>query len=121
MVKEASTCSSEHLQTELEQTKARYLGKSGALTELLGSLGQMPAEERRAGEQHQYRARSARSSPGDAAQQLAQSVLEASGCASPGRHSPAAFAALGVFIPSCEAGSVSRDLRLDRLRRGRRT
>ena len=34
--------------TELEQTKARYLGKSGALTELLKSLGQMPAEERRA-------------------------------------------------------------------------
>jgi len=34
--------------TELEQAKARYLGKSGALTELLKSLGQMPAEERRA-------------------------------------------------------------------------
>jgi phenylalanyl-tRNA synthetase alpha chain len=32
---------------ELEQTKARYLGKAGALTELLKSLGQMPAEERR--------------------------------------------------------------------------
>jgi phenylalanyl-tRNA synthetase alpha chain len=33
---------------ELEQTKARYLGKAGALTALLKSLGQMPAEERRA-------------------------------------------------------------------------
>ncbi len=32
---------------ELEQAKARYLGKSGALTELLKQLGKMPAEERR--------------------------------------------------------------------------
>jgi len=33
---------------ELEQVKARYLGKSGALSELLKQLGKMPAEERRA-------------------------------------------------------------------------
>ncbi|MBS4095762.1 MAG: phenylalanine--tRNA ligase subunit alpha [Sulfuricella sp.] len=32
---------------ELEQAKARYLGKSGALTELLKQLGKMPADERR--------------------------------------------------------------------------
>ena len=32
----------------LEQAKARYLGKSGALTELLKTLGKLPAEERRA-------------------------------------------------------------------------
>ena len=32
---------------ELEQVKARYLGKSGALAELLKQLGKMPAEERR--------------------------------------------------------------------------
>jgi phenylalanyl-tRNA synthetase alpha chain len=32
---------------ELEQAKARYLGKSGALTELLKQLGKIPAEERR--------------------------------------------------------------------------
>ncbi|MFA7268863.1 MAG: phenylalanine--tRNA ligase subunit alpha [Sterolibacterium sp.] len=32
---------------QLEQAKARYLGKSGSLTELLKTLGQMPAEERR--------------------------------------------------------------------------
>jgi phenylalanyl-tRNA synthetase alpha chain len=32
---------------ELEQGKARYLGKSGALSELLKQLGKMPAEERR--------------------------------------------------------------------------
>ena len=31
---------------ELEQAKARYLGKSGALTELLKDLGRLPAEER---------------------------------------------------------------------------
>ena len=31
----------------LEQAKARYLGKSGSLTELLKGLGKMPAEERR--------------------------------------------------------------------------
>jgi len=31
----------------LEQAKARYLGKSGALTELLKSLGKLPPEERR--------------------------------------------------------------------------
>ncbi|HVS25921.1 MAG TPA: phenylalanine--tRNA ligase subunit alpha [Burkholderiales bacterium] len=31
---------------ELEQVKARYLGKSGALTELLKSLGKLPAAER---------------------------------------------------------------------------
>ncbi len=31
----------------LEQTKARYLGKQGALTELLKSLGKMPPEERK--------------------------------------------------------------------------
>ncbi len=31
----------------LEQAKARYLGKSGALTDLLKQLGQLPAEERR--------------------------------------------------------------------------
>lgn len=31
----------------LEQAKARYLGKQGALTELLKSLGKLPAEERR--------------------------------------------------------------------------
>ncbi len=31
----------------LEQTKARYLGKTGTLTELLKGLGQLPAEERR--------------------------------------------------------------------------
>jgi phenylalanyl-tRNA synthetase alpha chain len=31
---------------ELEQVKARFLGKSGALTELQKSLGRMPAEER---------------------------------------------------------------------------
>ncbi|MBB5017791.1 phenylalanyl-tRNA synthetase alpha chain [Chitinivorax tropicus] len=34
-------------QVELEQVKARYLGKSGALTELLKQLGQLPAEEKR--------------------------------------------------------------------------
>jgi phenylalanyl-tRNA synthetase alpha chain len=33
---------------ELEQIKARYLGKSGELTELLKQLGQLPAEERKA-------------------------------------------------------------------------
>jgi len=32
---------------ELEQDKARYLGKSGALSEMLKQLGKMPAEERR--------------------------------------------------------------------------
>ncbi|MEX0959464.1 MAG: phenylalanine--tRNA ligase subunit alpha [Burkholderiales bacterium] len=31
----------------LEQTKARFLGKNGALTELLKGLGKLPAEERR--------------------------------------------------------------------------
>ena len=31
---------------ELEQTKARYLGKSGALTEQLKGLGKLPAAER---------------------------------------------------------------------------
>src|SRR5437016_5059977 len=31
----------------LEQAKARYLGRSGALTELLKSLGKLPPEERR--------------------------------------------------------------------------
>ena len=31
---------------ELEQAKARYLGKSGALTELLKQLGKLPPEER---------------------------------------------------------------------------
>ena len=31
---------------ELEQVKARYLGKSGALTDLLKGLGKLPAEER---------------------------------------------------------------------------
>ena len=31
---------------ELEQTKARYLGKAGPLTELLKGLGKLPAEER---------------------------------------------------------------------------
>ena len=31
----------------LEQTKARYLGKTGSLTELLKSLGKLPAEERK--------------------------------------------------------------------------
>ena len=31
---------------ELEQTKARYLGKSGAFTELLKGLGKLPADER---------------------------------------------------------------------------
>lgn len=31
---------------ELENVKARYLGKSGALTELLKGLGKLPAEER---------------------------------------------------------------------------
>lgn len=34
-------------QAELEQVKARYLGKSGVLTEQLKQLGKMPAEERR--------------------------------------------------------------------------
>ncbi|TDR80016.1 phenylalanine--tRNA ligase subunit alpha [Paludibacterium purpuratum] len=33
---------------ELEQVKARYLGKSGELTDLLKQLGQLPAEERKA-------------------------------------------------------------------------
>jgi len=32
---------------ELEQAKARYLGKSGALTDMLKGLGKLPAEERR--------------------------------------------------------------------------
>ena len=32
---------------QLEQAKARYLGKSGSLTEFLKRLGQMPAEQRR--------------------------------------------------------------------------
>ena len=32
---------------ELEQTKAKYLGKSGSLTEQLKSLGSMPPEERK--------------------------------------------------------------------------
>ena len=31
---------------ELEQVKARYLGKGGALTELLKGLGKLPAEDR---------------------------------------------------------------------------
>ena len=34
--------------SSLEQVKAAYLGKSGSLTELLKSLGAMPAEERKA-------------------------------------------------------------------------
>ncbi|MFZ0107250.1 MAG: phenylalanine--tRNA ligase subunit alpha, partial [Thiobacillus sp.] len=34
--------------SSLEQVKAGYLGKSGSLTELLKSLGAMPAEERKA-------------------------------------------------------------------------
>lgn len=33
---------------QLEQAKARYLGKSGSLTERLKSLGKLPADERRA-------------------------------------------------------------------------
>lgn len=33
--------------TDLEQVKAQYLGKSGALTDLLKQLGKLPAEERR--------------------------------------------------------------------------
>ena len=33
---------------ELEQIKARFLGKSGSITELLKGLGALPAEERRA-------------------------------------------------------------------------
>jgi phenylalanyl-tRNA synthetase alpha chain len=32
---------------QLEQVKARYLGKSGSLTELLKGLGKLPAEERK--------------------------------------------------------------------------
>ena len=35
-----------HHLADLEQAKARYLGKSGALTELLKQLGKLPAEER---------------------------------------------------------------------------
>ena len=35
-----------HHLAELEQAKARYLGKSGALTDLLKQLGKLPAEER---------------------------------------------------------------------------
>src|SRR5204863_7896718 len=31
---------------ELEQAKARFLGKAGSLTELLKGLGKLPAEER---------------------------------------------------------------------------
>jgi len=31
---------------ELEQIKARYLGKAGALSELLKGLGKLPAEQR---------------------------------------------------------------------------
>lgn len=34
--------------TQLEQAKARFLGKAGALTNLLKRLGKLPAEERRA-------------------------------------------------------------------------
>src|SRR5512141_433018 len=33
--------------TQLEQAKARFLGKAGALTDLLKGLGKLPAEERR--------------------------------------------------------------------------
>lgn len=32
---------------QLEQAKARFLGKSGTLTELLKGLGKLPADERR--------------------------------------------------------------------------
>src|SRR5262245_292537 len=32
---------------DLEQVKARYLGKAGVITELLKGLGRLPAEERR--------------------------------------------------------------------------
>ena len=32
---------------QLEQAKARFLGKSGSLTELLKGLGKLPAEEKR--------------------------------------------------------------------------
>ena len=35
-----------HHLADLEQAKARYLGKSGALTDLLKQLGKLPAEER---------------------------------------------------------------------------
>lgn len=35
-----------HDAAELEQVKARYLGKAGALTELLKGLGKLPADER---------------------------------------------------------------------------
>ena len=34
-------------QVELEQVKARFLGKSGELTELLKQLGKLPPEEKR--------------------------------------------------------------------------
>ena len=33
---------------ELEQVKARYLGKTGQITELLKQLGKLPPEEKKA-------------------------------------------------------------------------
>jgi phenylalanyl-tRNA synthetase alpha chain len=49
---------------DLEQAKARFLGKSGSLTELLKGLGKLSAEERpRAIATPSSRASSMRSSP----------------------------------------------------------
>lgn len=49
LVEEAATAFAAALDsTQLEQVKARFLGKSGSLTERLKKLGALPAEERRA-------------------------------------------------------------------------
>ena len=48
LVRDAQTAFSDAATADaLEQAKARFLGKSGALTELLKGLGKLPAEERK--------------------------------------------------------------------------
>ncbi len=105
---------------QLEQAKARYLGKSGSLTELLKGLGKLPAQERKeAGAAINAAKGRDRAGPGRSAATRSSAPSSKRSCRPKPwtSHCPAAAAAAGGCIRSrvrwtassaCSARSASR-------------
>ena len=109
---------------DLENAKARYPRQAGELTELMKGMGALSPEEKKSrGAQHQHRQSSHRSGAERRREELADAELEASACRAqaldvtlPGR-----ARGRGGVHPITRTWGASRHLRLDRLRRRRRS
>lgn len=101
----------------LEDAKAKYIGKSGAVTALMKSLGQLAPEERRARGQEINKAKAAIEAALNARrEQLAQAAMQAKLASEAIDVTlPGACAPKAASTPSCALGANRGDLPLHRL------